>query len=34
MQVCLFFFSSISGDGRLGLLKLVVVVFDFCCAND
>jgi hypothetical protein len=28
-----FLSSSISGDGRLGLLRLVVV-FDFHCTND
>jgi hypothetical protein len=28
------FSSSISSDGRLGLLRLVVVMFDFHCANN
>jgi hypothetical protein len=29
-----FFFSSISSDGSLGLLRLVVVISDFHCARD
>ncbi len=34
MQASLFLSSSASGDGRLGLLKLVVSIFDFRDASD
>jgi len=30
----LFFHHQFSEDGRFGLLRLIVVVFNFCCASD